>query len=456
MIENKNRSFNRYFLLNWIKERTTKDKKKKEEKKKLNYSILINGDYGIGKSTFINNCLNYSPFLNIHYLSQTNYTEKGIIEEFKALGNKNKIFMEQDVNNQLFDNKINILLIDENYYYELIKSGKMIKKIVEYNQKNFTMLIIIITNDNETLLYQNLKFNCDYLKLSVLSLEDKKKIYDIKTDKYNDILNSTDNLNILNKKIKMIKNGLNDYLVRYNKRCDYVCDIGDGNKKKSKINLNIFYDKSKLKNKNNIIQQLNKCVFNQSALPLIIQENYISPILLKYDNENSKDIKPKLDKINKSLILSDKFEKLINLNQYWELNKYYVLSSCLIPLYYLNKINVDKYLNLSEIVYPKIYNKLIYQKKKYNSTISLNLSLNSNYSDYYKLLFDFIMFNYSEYKNIKLTKEEFKKILNFYNIDKKNIVLLSSFNNSYTKQNMKNLFDLIAKLFNGPEVKRIK
>ena len=91
MIENKNRSFNRYFLLNWIKERTTKDKKKKEEKKKLNYSILINGDYGIGKSTFINNCLNYSPFLNIHYLSQTNYTEKGIIEEFKALGNKNKI-----------------------------------------------------------------------------------------------------------------------------------------------------------------------------------------------------------------------------------------------------------------------------------------------------------------------------------------------------------------------------
>ena len=58
---------------------------------------------------------------------------------------------------QLFDNKINILLIDENYYYELIKSGKMIKKIVEYNQKNFTMLIIIITNDNETLLYQNLK-----------------------------------------------------------------------------------------------------------------------------------------------------------------------------------------------------------------------------------------------------------------------------------------------------------
>lgn len=456
MIENKNRSFNRYFLLNWIKERTTKDKKKKEEKKKLNYSILINGDYGIGKSTFINNCLNYSPFLNIHYLSQTNYTEKGIIEEFKALGNKNKIFMEQDINNQLFDNKINILLIDENYYYELIKSGKMIKKIVEYNQKNFTMLIIIITNDNETLLYQNLKFNCDYLKLSVLSLEDKKKIYDIKTDKYNDVLNSTDNLNILNKKIKMIKNGLNDYLVRYNKRCDYVCDIGDGNKKKSKINLNIFYDKSKLKNKNNIIQQLNKCVFNQSALPLIIQENYINPILLKYDNENSKDIKPKLDKINKSLILSDKFEKLINLNQCWELNKYYVLSSCLIPLYYLNKINVDKYLNLSEIVYPKIYNKLIYQKKKYNSTISLNLSLNSNYSDYYKLLFDFIMFNYSEYKNIRLTKEEFKKILNFYNIDKKNIVLLSSINNSYTKQNMKNLFDLITKLFNGPEVKRIK
>lgn len=456
MIENKNRSFNRYFLLNWIKERTTKDKKKKEEKKKLNYSILINGEYGIGKSTFINNCLNYSPFLNIHYLSQTNYTEKGIIEEFKALGNKNKIFMEQDINNQLFDNKINILLIDENYYYELIKSGKMIKKIVEYNQKNFTMLIIIITNDNETLLYQNLKFSCDYLKLSVLSLEDKKKIYDIKTDKYNDILNSTDNLNILNKKIKMIKNGLNDYLVRYNKRCDYVCDIGDGNKKKSKINLNIFYDKSKLKNKNNIIQQLNKCVFNQSALPLIIQENYINPILLKYDNENSKDIKPKLDKINKSLMLSDKFEKLINLNQCWELNKYYVLSSCLIPLYYLNKINVDKYLNLSEIVYPKIYNKLIYQKKKYNSTISLNLSLNSNYSDYYKLLFDFIMFNYSEYKNIRLTKEEFKKILNFYNIDKKNIVLLASFNNSYTKQNMKNLFDLIAKLFNGPEVKRIK
>lgn len=456
MIENKNRSFNRYFLLNWIKERTTKDKKKKEEKKKLNYSILINGEYGIGKSTFINNCLNYSPFLNIHYLSQTNYTEKGIIEEFKALGNKNKIFMEQDINNQLFDNKINILLIDENYYYELIKSGKMIKKIVEYNQKNFTMLIIIITNDNETLLYQNLKFNCDYLKLSVLSLEDKKKIYDIKTDKYNDVLNSTDNLNILNKKIKMIKNGLNDYLVRYNKRCDYVCDIGDGNKKKSKINLNIFYDKSKLKNKNNIIQQLNKCVFNQSALPLIIQENYINPILLKYDNENSKDIKPKLDKINKSLILSDKFEKLINLNQCWELNKYYVLSSCLIPLYYLNKINVDKYLNLSEIVYPKIYNKLIYQKKKYNSTISLNLSLNSNYSDYYKLLFDFIMFNYSEYKNIRLTKEEFKKILNFYNIDKKNIVLLSSINNSYTKQNMKNLFDLITKLFNGPEVKRIK
>lgn len=332
----------------------------------------------------------------------------------------------------------------------------MIKKIVEYNQKNFTMLIIIITNDNETLLYQNLKFNCDYLKLSVLSLEDKKKIYDIKTDKYNDVLNSTDNLNILNKKIKMIKNGLNDYLVRYNKRCDYVCDIGDGNKKKSKINLNIFYDKSKLKNKNNIIQQLNKCVFNQSALPLIIQENYISPILLKYDNENSKDIKPKLDKINKSLILSDKFEKLINLNQCWELNKYYVLSSCLIPLYYLNKINVDKYLNLSEIVYPKIYNKLIYQKKKYNSIVSLNLSLNSNYSDYYKLLFDFIVFNYSEYKNIRLTKEEFKKILNFYNIDKKNIVLLSSFNNSYTKQNMKNLFDLIAKLFNGPEVKRIK
>lgn len=451
---NENRKYNRYYFESWIKERTTIKKKetekgkrkKKKTDEKVNYSLLVNGDYGIGKSTFVNNFFDKKVQYNVHKFSQYNYTEKSIISEFIDLSAKNKIFTDQSLNIQKFIGKSNILVIDENYYSELLRNYKIIKKLVDYNDKNFIMPIIIITNDNETSLYQNIKTNCDYMNLSVFPIEDKKKIFNIETDKYNEILNSTDNLNVLKRKIRMAINGISKCLSDYNKRCEIYTEEVNDNKKKSKINLSIFYNKSKLKNKNNIINHLIKCKFNYMSLSSVIQENYINPLLLKYEETGQKEIKETIDKINKNFKLSDKLESLINLNQYWELNKYFNFVSCVLPLYYLNKINVDNCLNISSVIYPKLYNKSICQKKRFNIVNELKLSTGKNSSDYYKLLCYLIIKKGKKANSNIASEDKLKEWLNFYNINKKNIKLLTSFNKSFSVFDVKKTNENIVKL----------
>lgn len=455
MILNENRKYNKYQIESWIKERTTikkSEKKKKDKKKKktieekINYTLLVNGDYGIGKSTFVSNIFDKKIQYNIHNFPQYNYTEKSIITEFIELSAKNKIFTDQSLNIQKFIGKSNVLVIDENFYSDLIRNYKIIKKLVDYNDKNFTMPIIIITNDNETLLYQNIKTNCDYMNLSVFPIEDKKKIFNIETDKYNDILNSTENLNVLKRKIRLVNNGISKCLSDYNKRCEIYTEEVNDNKKKSKINLSIFYNKSRLKNKTNIINHLIKCKFNCMSLSSVIQENYINPLLLKYEETGQKEIKETIDKINKNFKLSDKLESLINLNQYWELNKYFNFVSCVLPLYHLNKINVDNYLNNSNVVYPKLYNKSICQKKRFNIINDLKLCTGKNLNDYYKLLC-YLIIKKGKKANASIASEDkFKEWLNFYNINNKNIKFLTSFNKSFSVFDVKKTNDFVVKL----------
>lgn len=377
-----------------------------EEFTNFKLSYLVIGKYGIGKSQFIKSCLNENINLNIKYLNST-IGLNNLNSEYEKLNQHSQLQDFQGFEEEDIIKSVNILLIDQNDYFNLVNDKQIIKSLLSLNNKNRDMLIILVCEEEYGLeLYQNIKQNSEILKLKPLTIEEKKIIFDFH-DKQ--LLNSSDNLNILKTKIKLFKNNVYPEYEKYNENHNLELEDFDIKKNKQIKSLNF---------QSNTIDNLLRFKITNKDIGLFVQENFIPTILEKTDKNNKKRNRQIVKKINKSTILNDKFRSLINIEQNWFLNKYNVFTSFIIPFYYLNKMNLNS-TNSQYFNYPKVLSIQIYRKRNINIYNDLKIYFGNN------IEYIFMLFNYIKKVFILNNNINNKNLIHYYSINNENLLLLS-------------------------------
>lgn len=391
----------------------------------INYKLtyLITGKFGIGKSFFIESCLKdkEDKGINIKYLNNESLIIKEIDEEYKRLNKSDNInnyinLLKGNLKEgKAKYNNINILVIDQNKYYSLFENKQSIKYLINLNNKLRDMLIILICEEEQGLdIYKHIKNVSNLLKLSPLSINDKLEIFkeqfgDVKED----LLKSSDNLNILKTKLKMFNSGnkrsYNNYIKNINSIGEMV------NLSLDKFNNSKFKHLKDLAFKDNIIENLSKFKYVNKDNGFYLQENF-NPLLI--NNNGNRQI---IYKLNKSLLLNNKFKELTNVEQNWYLQKYNFYSSFLIPMYYLNIANLKNNIfdNLIYQEYPKVLLLLIQVNKNINIYNDLILRLPDNIR-YMRLIYIYIL---NIYQKIEDKNQYYKLVYGFikyYNLNKGN------------------------------------
>ena len=176
---------------NWI---FSKDKKK--------FTYFINGDYGVGKTYFINKCLNKNYFKKFYLDNGISYDTTSIKNEYEKIMKKvelyNNIRDYEDNNDQSDHDLYFILLIDQNENFSLFENKKLIRTLVLLNHENKKnkINILIVCNDTNNL-YSSIDLYSELLIINPFSLEHKRGIFGIRSNIYDNLLCSTDNLHIL-------------------------------------------------------------------------------------------------------------------------------------------------------------------------------------------------------------------------------------------------------------------
>lgn len=444
------------------KEDISKLKIKKElQEHLLNYKLtyLITGKYGIGKSFFIESCLKdkEDKGINIKYLNIESLTIKEIDEEYKRLNKNDNINNYIDYFKGILKdgnakyNNINVLVIDQNKYYSLLENKQTIKYLINLNNKIRDMLIILICEEEQGLdIYKHINNVSNLLKLSPLTKGDKLEIFKGQFNVINEgLINSSDNLNILKIKLKMFNSG--------NKRC-YNNLIKDAKSCGEMVNLNLDkFNNSKFKYlkdlvfKDNIIENLSNFKHVNKDIGFYLQENF-NPLLINI-NGNRQIIY----KLNKSLILNNKFKDLTNVEQNWYLQKYNFYSSFLIPMYYLNIVNIkiNIFDNLVYREYPKVLLLLIQVNKNINIYNELIIRLPDNIR-FMRLIYLYII---NIYQKIEDKNQYYKMVYGFikyYNLNKgkdKHYETLEALTKLFKN---KKILDKIIKTISKEEGKKFK
>lgn len=409
-------------LNNWIRS----DKNK--------FSIFICGDYGVGKTYTVNECLEtnkievFKP--NINFLSDNqniNEEYNRIIHEIETYSNIN-IYKNIDEYNISQDLIKFIIYIDQNEYFSLFNDKTAIKSLILLNhnymeeikkskKENYQeVLLMFVCNDTENI-YPTIEKYTDKLEIPYPSLQMKKYIFNIDNDdkKYDDILNSSNNLNILSNELKIANiNKIKEYRFN-NNSTKYIFET----KNYSFINTKLF---DIIQNKKNIynIKYLYNLNIDFKNIDNIIQEYFYIPLLESYVNIYDDKIKEKVKqiicKIDKSIKLSNDFKNLIDNNQNWNLLKYTRILNLCVLIYYIKLINSFSTINRPLITYSNLNNKFIFYKKykNYHNVLNLYYSNNENY----RLMFvEYILSLYKKYNSTK-QKNNICNIVKFYNIDK--------------------------------------
>lgn len=379
-----------------------------EKFKNFKCSYLVIGKDGIGKTQFIKRCLDENINLNIKRLNlNSQFSLSNLKQEYERLSQNYQLQNFWSFNEKDKIESVNILLIDQNEYFNLFVDKQNIKTLLSLNNKNRDMLIILISGEEYGLeLYQNIKPNCELLKLSPLNIKEKKMIFDFDNET---LLNSTDNLNVLKMKIKLYNNGIYSEYKKYNENHNLDFENFDVKKNKQFKTLNF---------KSSVISNLLKFNITNKNIGLFVQENFIPIVLEKTNKDNKKESKRIIKKINKSIILNDKFKSLVNIEQYWFLNKYNIFTSFIIPFYYLNTLNLGL-INNQYFNYPKILNIQIYRRRDINIYNDLKLYFNNN------IEYMFMLFYYIKKSFISNNRENNGRIIKFYDINEQNLLMLS-------------------------------
>ena len=176
------------------------------DKNKKKFTYLINGDYGIGKSFLINNCLDIETIKIFKLDFNSMYDTKGIKKEYDKIIEKIETYsnIEHYSDNHELKMMNFVLLIDQNEYFSIIENKQIIKNLVTINHKNEkTKLLIFIVCKDESGIYQKINVYSEILNLKPFNIEIKKKIFNIQDESLNYILNSSNDLNIIENKLRM-------------------------------------------------------------------------------------------------------------------------------------------------------------------------------------------------------------------------------------------------------------
>lgn len=406
------------------------------DKNKKKFTYLINGDYGIGKSFLINNCLD-SDNIKIFKLDFNSlYDTKGIKKEYDKIIEKIETYsnIEHYSDNHELKTMHFVLLIDQNEYFSIIENKQIIKNLVTINHKNEkTKLLIFIVCKDESGIYQKINVYSEILNLKPFNIEIKKKIFNIQDESLNYILNSSNDLNIIENKLRMKRIKL---LKNYELNNNIICDEYK-TKKQYDIKDKIL-ELLKIEN----LTDLNKYLYDNNIdlknLDLYIQENLYSSIILSYetieDMQKKKSIINYFKKINKVNILINKYKLLLSINQNWNLLKYLKIANLFLNFYYLKKIHLTNSLYVSDFSVVQLNNKLLVNKKYKENHNFLSFYYTNNIK-YHYLLINYIIMKYLETNKSEKRKSNYIKLLKHYKIDKEK---LKYFNFYFTDQKIIN------------------
>lgn len=406
------------------------------DKNKKKFTYLINGDYGIGKSFLINNCLDIETIKIFKLDFNSMYDTKGIKKEYDKIIEKIETYsnIEHYSDNHELKMMNFVLLIDQNEYFSIIENKQIIKNLVTINHKNEkTKLLIFIVCKDESGIYQKINVYSEILNLKPFNIEIKKKIFNIQDESLNYILNSSNDLNIIENKLRMKRIKL---LKNYELNNNIICDEYKAKKQydiKDKI-----LELLKIEN----LTDLNKYLYDNNIdlknLDLYIQENLYSSIILSYetteDMQKKKSIINYFKKINKVNILINKYKLLLSINQNWNLLKYLKIANLFLNFYYLKKIHLTNSLYVSDFSVVQLNNKLLVNKKYKENHNFLSFYYTNNIK-YHYLLINYIIMKYLETIKTEKRKSVYIKILKHYKIDKEK---LKYFNFYFTDQKIIN------------------
>ena len=410
-------------LSNWIK----------NEKNK--FSIFICGDYGVGKTYTVKEYLDTNKLevykLNTNSISDASSITKEynrIIHEIETYSNIN---LYDEINNSdeynISPESIKfIIYIDQNEYFSLLNDKTLIKTLIllnnnymermKKNKSNQELLMIFVCNDTENV-YSSVEKYSDKIEIPYPVLELKRYIFgiDINDKKSNDILNSSNNLNILRNELKILEiNKLKEYRFN-NNSTNYTFETKNYNFINTKL-FDIIQNKKNLYN----IKYLFNLNIDFKNIDNIIQEYFYIPLLESYDNIKNDKIKEKIKqiicKINKSIKLSNDFKSLIDNNQNWNLLKYIRVLNLCVVIHYIRLINSFSIINKPLIVYTNLNNKFIFYKKYKNYHNVLNLYYSNN-ENYHLMFVAYVLSLYKKYISTK-QKNNIFAIVKYYNVDK--------------------------------------
>lgn len=402
---------------------------------KNKFSIFICGDYGVGKTYTVKECLNTNK-LEVYKLNTNSISDvSSITKEYNRITHEietySNINLYDEINNSdeynISPESIKfIIYIDQNEYFSLLNDKTLIKTLIllnnnymeeiKKNKINQEVLMIFVCNDTENI-YSSVDKYSDKIEIPYPSLKIKKNIFKIDDNdkRYDNILNSSNNLNILRNELKISKiNKIKEYRFN-NNSTNYTFETKNYNF----INTKLF---DIIQNKKNIynIKYLYNLNIDFKNIDNIIQEYFYIPLLESYVNINNDNTKEKIKyliyKINKSIKLSNDFKSLIDNNQNWILLKYIrLLNSCVI-IHYLSSINSLSVINKPLITYSVLNNKFIFYKKYKNYHNVLNLYYSNN-ENYHLMFVEYILSLYKKYISTK-QKNNIFIIVRYYNVDK--------------------------------------
>ena len=354
-------------------------------------------------------------------------------------------------NSDIYDNKVNYNSEYINYNYNIFNNNGTENKSLSVKESNISSFFLndFINNINEYKSNMNLKENSNLLNIKINSNKgNKNQIFNKKLlDK-----NNNNYMNILNKRMKKIKNNI--IFTEYPYSNNLL--LNSPNIKNSKESCNNKYNNLKKYNTSNnsskriIIRQLNN-IPNTNTYNIIPKSEF-----------NTTTLQKKINRINSNFSTRDSINKNKNLINILNINNTTrnISHKELSPLKSLHIINNNKYLNSEKVV--KIRKPTNYNNRSNQIILNKNLiNLRNNrgtpkiFKDVnsYKITFKKINKNQKESKpssyHIQKTSNNLKRniMMNTYNniLSDNNAIMNNNFtfNNIYeinTKSSNKNLY----------------
>jgi replication factor C subunit 1 len=308
-----------------------------------NYSIIISGNQGIGKTLIIKLILEKLNYL-VHIINPNDIKDHRFYHDISEYYDyQNSIFFKLNPNNK----KI-ALVFDEIENITLTSEKKYIMDIFKDNNKMKSFPLIFISNNQHSKLLNDLRKNCNEIIFNQPSINDMNniiiKILKSENIKYNNIDSFISLIHFSQFDIRRLINLLQE--LSFHIKNNFIDD---------ELILE-FINKSRLKNTDiglfdstlNILNNpldfdtvINLYESEKVLLPLMIHENYIK----KINKNNSNNVLDICSSISDSISKGDNIETTIYTDQNWFLQNIHGFFTCYNISHLINKLENNNKIN---------------------------------------------------------------------------------------------------------------